>query len=408
MKKTYDIVCVGGGIGGSGCATVLARSGLDVLVLEPTTEYPDIVRGEWIAPWGVAETKRTGLHDVFAAAGGHTVAKHIYFDEALDPATAIGEALPLGAFVPDVPGPLCIRHPVACQALADAAAEAGATVLRGVSNISVEGKVVRFAHPENDAEVTARLVIGADGRASPLRNALGISFEKVETQHYLSGVLVDGLDWWDDSAQAVATESDTHVLLFPQGGGRARLYIAYPVGDRDRYAGRDRAKAVLEAFTMDCWPDSNAFLDADVIGPAHSYRSSNSLAAKPFADGVVFVGDAAGFNDPIIGQGLAITARDTRIVTEAILGSGDWTAEMFEPYAEERAERMRRLRITSQIHSVVIGGQGPGRDPEYRAEARKDPNMLMFLGAELLGPDMVPADIFTDENVARYAGATSA
>jgi flavin-dependent dehydrogenase len=51
---TPDVVVVGGGIAGGTMATVLASSGLEVVVLERETTYPDRVRGEWIAPWGVA------------------------------------------------------------------------------------------------------------------------------------------------------------------------------------------------------------------------------------------------------------------------------------------------------------------------------------------------------------------
>ena len=43
---TRDVVIVGGGIGGSGLAAVLADGGLDVEVLERTTTFPDRVRGE--------------------------------------------------------------------------------------------------------------------------------------------------------------------------------------------------------------------------------------------------------------------------------------------------------------------------------------------------------------------------
>lgn len=56
MTETHDVVVVGAGIGGAALATVLARNGIDVLVLERQTAYRDKVRGEWMAPWGVAET----------------------------------------------------------------------------------------------------------------------------------------------------------------------------------------------------------------------------------------------------------------------------------------------------------------------------------------------------------------
>lgn len=47
-----EIVIVGGGIGGGALATVLVRNGIEVVVLERETSYPDRVRGEFIAPWG--------------------------------------------------------------------------------------------------------------------------------------------------------------------------------------------------------------------------------------------------------------------------------------------------------------------------------------------------------------------
>ena len=67
----YDIITVGGGIGGSAIAKAMAESGRKVLVLERETKFRDRVRGEWMAPWGVAETKELGIHDTLIAAGGH-------------------------------------------------------------------------------------------------------------------------------------------------------------------------------------------------------------------------------------------------------------------------------------------------------------------------------------------------
>jgi 2-polyprenyl-6-methoxyphenol hydroxylase-like FAD-dependent oxidoreductase len=67
-----EIVIVGGGIGGGALATVLARNGIEVVVLERETSYPDRVRGEFVAPWGVAELKRLGLLDLLYARGRYT------------------------------------------------------------------------------------------------------------------------------------------------------------------------------------------------------------------------------------------------------------------------------------------------------------------------------------------------
>ena len=83
---TYDLAIVGGGIGGSALAAVMARDGYSVLLLEQSEAYVDRVRGEWIAPWGVTETRRLGLYDLLRSVGGHHVTRHVTFDESRDPA----------------------------------------------------------------------------------------------------------------------------------------------------------------------------------------------------------------------------------------------------------------------------------------------------------------------------------
>jgi len=52
MSKSYDIVIVGGGIAGGALATVLAREGVAVAVLERDLEPIDRVRGEFRDAWG--------------------------------------------------------------------------------------------------------------------------------------------------------------------------------------------------------------------------------------------------------------------------------------------------------------------------------------------------------------------
>ena len=69
MAADFDVAIIGGGIGGGALATVLARDGLSVLVLEKSTVYRDHVRGEWLAPWGVATMVRSRQHSDAARRG---------------------------------------------------------------------------------------------------------------------------------------------------------------------------------------------------------------------------------------------------------------------------------------------------------------------------------------------------
>src|SRR3954468_18856144 len=59
------------------------------------------------------------------------------------------------------------------------------------------------------------------------------------------------------------------------------------------------------------------------------------------------IGGAPGHNEPITGQGLAIAARDVRILSDLLLSEKDWSRLDFTAYVDERRERMRRLRITA-------------------------------------------------------------
>ena len=55
METTsYDIITIGGGLGGAALAKVMAESGARVLVLESEPQFKDRVRGEVMLSWGVA------------------------------------------------------------------------------------------------------------------------------------------------------------------------------------------------------------------------------------------------------------------------------------------------------------------------------------------------------------------
>ena len=72
-SHSYDIITVGGGLGGSALAKAMAENGSKVLVLESTTEFTDRVRGESILSWGVAEAKELGIYETLMDSGGHEV-----------------------------------------------------------------------------------------------------------------------------------------------------------------------------------------------------------------------------------------------------------------------------------------------------------------------------------------------
>ena len=149
------------------------------------------------------------------------------------------------------------------------------------------------------------------------------------------------------------TEGDFAFLAFPQGGGRVRIYGGYALEQNQRFRGPEGPRRFLDAFAMACSPENRHLVAGEPAGPLFSYFNNDSWTDQPFAQGAVLIGDAAGWNDPIIGLGLSITYRDVRIVRELLNGADDWASLSFAPYAEERAERMRRLRFVAKLQATI-------------------------------------------------------
>jgi 2-polyprenyl-6-methoxyphenol hydroxylase-like FAD-dependent oxidoreductase len=309
-------------------------------------------------------------------------------------------------------GPLCIGHPHHCQTLFDAAGAAGAETHRGVETGDVSfapTPTVTWSKDGATRTDTARLIVGADGRTSGVREAAGIVLHQDAPHHMFAGMLVEGADGWDPSLQAIGTEGDFGFLAFPQGDGRVRVYGSFGLDQRRRFAGPDGPRQFLDAFAMQCAPANRALVEGSPAGPLLAYFNNDAWTDEPFASGVVLCGDAAGWNDPIIGLGLSITYRDVRIVSELLKGSPDWSPAMaFAPYAEERAERMRRLRFTAALTAALDCefGEGPKeRRRRYHEAQKADPMVGAHAFAVMAGPESLPPEIFTPEHRAKVLGA---
>ena len=396
MGDRADVVIVGGGIAGCALAVLLARNGTDVVVLERQRPYTDRVKGEAMLPWGVFEAKRLDLYDVLVDdAGAHAADRFEVFTPLSGPE---GPAvMKMTDLRPDA-HVLNFQHPVACQALANAAAAARAHVISGVGKVDVEpGRRPTVTYEVGDRRKTlsCRLVVGADGRNSSVRKQLGLRLRTARGNHHVAGLLVDGLATAPMDAVGVGITDEVFGLSFPQGGGRSRIYACPPRERKGRYSGAGGRGHFLDDVAMPCLPWHGDYEAATTSGPCRTYSGDDTVVDDPRADGVVLIGDAAGYSTPLVGTGLSGAFRDVRLVAEAVADGSDLRPGTFDAYVEERRERMRRLEFIAKTTSTLFVGPGaPRRTAAANLRMAKDASLVPWRVGHFLGPEIPPPDAF--------------
>lgn len=397
-----DVVIVGGGIAGSSLAVLLARGGLDVTVLERSLTFPDRVRGETMPPWGYLELVATGLLDVFLRAEGVVAQRYVSYGDIMTPDVAKASAVDATAVLPGSAGSLNFSHPGACQSLIEEAAALGASVTRGVRHVEVtpgEQPEITFRTDTATQTLRPRLVVGADGRSSVVRKQIGVDLERSGVRTFGVGLLLDGVSDWPRRTNSQGTWEDVYYLLFPRGVDRARVYLMWGKDQPQRFAGPDGPTKVIDQLRgMGCFAAPDLFDTARAASACASYPMEDTWSDRPHAPGVVLIGDAAGWNDPIIGQGVSIALRDVRLVSAALLGSSTWTSETFDDYASERRERLRRLRVTAETTTRLrcdFTADGKARRVAAFARFAQDPAARLPIAASIIGPERLPPEAFT-------------
>ena len=165
----HDVVIVGARCAGSALALMLARQGLKILAIDRATFPSDTMSGHFIHPAGVSCLRRLGLLEDLEALGA----------PAQDTMTLdFGPIVLSGRPKPAPDGTATAyasRRYRFDPMLADAAVAAGASLREGVSFVEplVEGGRVAGIRTRNAAgrteDIRARLVVGADGKRSRLR-----------------------------------------------------------------------------------------------------------------------------------------------------------------------------------------------------------------------------------------------
>jgi 2-polyprenyl-6-methoxyphenol hydroxylase-like FAD-dependent oxidoreductase len=383
----YDIITVGGGIAASALAKAMAERGKNVLVLERETDFRDRVRGEWIAPWGVAEAQEMGLYDTLLAAGGHTPP---VFQTRAGPMPLPERRLPEDC--PTGTPQLTIYHPAMQEAMIKAAADAGAEVRRGVKVTAVRPRETPEVELSGGEVISARLVVGADGRTSNVRKWAGFKEQEAVPEQSLAGVLMDDVPVSQDASVAVFNPFMGRVaFLFPQGGGRVRAYLGVRKDSGVRLSGDGDFGRFID-LCVETGAPREFYEGVSQAGPLATFDGYDSWVEHPYKDGVALVGDAASTSDQVWGQGCSISLRGARLLRDALLETDDWKAAG-ERYAEAASEFARHVRTANGWATQVMMEQGEAATA-LRAQVlpRMAADPTIFPDTGFAGPDLAPAD----------------
>jgi len=319
----YDVIVVGAGAGGSAAASLLARRGANVLLLDKSAPQRDTVRCDGLMPQGVYWLDRLGCApEVLAEARGCIKACDLYLD---------GDHLLTGRFPEDTAYPDFALLVLRCRfneilqahAMNSSARFEGGTMVRGVK---WEGDGVRvFADARGKAvEHRARMVIGADGPSSAVSRSIGNNLK--------DGVL--GLSVRTTYA-GVGCEAGIRVYfnrdLFPSYGWmfideHQNACVGVGCAVDPRFPPADNLGPALRQFID---TDLKATLEgARRIGPFSGGIAPHFRPEAMVADGVVLIGDAACQADPLNRGGIHTAIESAFYAADACrlaLDAGDFS-----------------------------------------------------------------------------------
>ena len=319
-SSQFDLVTVGGGLGASALAISMARLGARVLVLEKEPQFRDRVRGEGLAPWGVAEARELSIADLLL----RRCAKEVPWVEMGFGPRNLVETTPQKAPF------FTYCHPEMQEALLAEVEQVGAQVRRGVTVEGVEpgaNNAAVVARNVKAERISARLVVGADGRGSAVRKWAGFTTQKGPQPFHFAGVLLTGISGRDDIVTFLFNpDLGGIVAIVPETKQRFRAYLGYPTANGLVLQGSDKLGTFLTESKRVAPALAEAYADVKSAGPLATFDVSESWVDHPYREGVALLGDAAATSDPTFGQGMPTALRDARVLRDALVGYSDWNA----------------------------------------------------------------------------------
>jgi len=317
----YDAVIVGARAAGASTAMLLARAGLDVLVVDKAPSGADTLSSHALMRHAVSQLDRWGLIPALVDAGTPVIRRTVFSYPGTDVAIDIRRQ-------GDAEGLYAPRRTVLDPILVDAARQAGADVRHETTLTAIvhndDGRVGGIDVIDRSGRsytATADIVIGADGLHSKVARSLDVPVTRSGTaanavvMRYVagSGLPSDEYRWLNQAHRiggVIPTNDDTHCAFTSLS----------PVEFR---AARHDVETLFWRGLHDLHSDiAAAVRGADPAGPFRTFPGHIGQFRQASGNGWALVGDAGYFKDPGAAHGISDALRDAELLANAIVDGG--------------------------------------------------------------------------------------
>jgi geranylgeranyl reductase family protein len=314
----YDVIIVGGGPGGSTCATVLGKKGKKVLILEKEKFPRDKTCGDAISGKSMGVLRDLGLHTEVENSD-HGVVTGLTFSSPKSEIVKIKFKNKDGGLDKSY----TCRRMVYDNILFNNAKK-HATAMEGMEATSLiveNGKVVGVKAKGKDAveqEFRAKLVVGADGSSSITCKHVGD--HDIDPNHTCIAyrAYYTGITGIDDTIEIHFEKSimPGYFWIFPLENGIANVGIGMVMKDmKDKNLNLQKS---MEDIIAKNPLFKERFANAKLVSPIKAWRLPfGSKRRKGCADGIMLIGDALGLVDPFSGEGIGNAMLSGKLAAEA-------------------------------------------------------------------------------------------
>jgi 2-polyprenyl-6-methoxyphenol hydroxylase-like FAD-dependent oxidoreductase len=347
LRPRYDAVIVGARCAGAATAMLLARAGLDVLLVDRQAYGTDTMSTHALMRAGVLLLTRWGLLPSVMAETTPAIRATTfhYGDEEIRIMIRPEHGVEY----------LCApRRTVLDRILVDAARAAGAEVRHGVSLADLErgagggvtGVLLQNGNG-NPVAVGCDIVIGADGRQSTVaqlvqaRTLMQASSTSGCVYGYFEGFEQHGSHWHFVENAAAG--------VIPTNGGQYCVFASVP-GSAFRTTFRGNVeRAFAEVLEANSRTLGENVARARLVGRLRGFAGAPGHMRQSYGSGWALVGDAGYFKDPLTAHGITDALRDAELLASAVI---DGRPDGLAGYQAERDALSRALfHITDSIAS---------------------------------------------------------